>query len=81
MKPGSSRDRHGRGRIPDTIQREEVVHDLTEGEKPTPANVKFTLEGAEHPLLSEDRLPKVVIEAGNVEKDLPVGGAESAGRP
>ncbi len=28
-----NRDRHGRGRIPDKIQREEVVHDLTEAEK------------------------------------------------
>jgi len=28
-----NRDRHGRGRIPDTIQREEVVHDLTDAEK------------------------------------------------
>jgi len=30
---GAKRDRHGRGRIPETIQREEVVHDLTEAEK------------------------------------------------
>lgn len=30
---GAKRDRHGRGRIPETIQREEVVHDLTESEK------------------------------------------------
>ena len=28
-----NRDRHGRGRIPDETQREEVVHDLTEAEK------------------------------------------------
>jgi hypothetical protein len=28
-----NRDRHGRGRIPDKIQREERVHDLTEPEK------------------------------------------------
>jgi len=28
-----NRDRHGRGRIPDKIQREEVVHDLTDAEK------------------------------------------------
>ena len=28
-----NRDRHGRGRIPDKIEREEVVHDLTEAEK------------------------------------------------
>ena len=28
-----NRDRHGRGRIPDNIQREEVVHDLTDAEK------------------------------------------------
>ena len=28
----SNRDRHGRGRIPDEIQREERVHDLTEAE-------------------------------------------------
>ncbi len=27
------RDRHGRGRIPDEIAREELVHDLTEAEK------------------------------------------------
>jgi transposase len=30
-----NRDRHGRGRIPDEIEREEVVHDLTEAEKAT----------------------------------------------
>ncbi len=28
-----NRDKHGRGRIPDTIEREEVIHDLTESEK------------------------------------------------
>jgi hypothetical protein len=28
-----NRDRHGRGRIPDEIQREELVHDLTDAEK------------------------------------------------
>lgn len=28
-----NRDRHGRGRIPDSIQREERVHDLTDAEK------------------------------------------------
>jgi transposase len=28
-----NRDRHGRGRIPEKIQREEVVHDLSEAEK------------------------------------------------
>jgi transposase len=28
-----NRDRHGRGRIPDKIAREEVIHDLTEAEK------------------------------------------------
>ncbi|MBU0638460.1 MAG: IS66 family transposase, partial [Planctomycetes bacterium] len=28
-----NRDRHGRGRIPDETQREEVVHDLTDAEK------------------------------------------------
>ena len=31
-KPDPRRDRHGRGRIPETIQREEVVHDLSESE-------------------------------------------------
>ena len=30
---GKNRDRHGRGRIPENIQREEVVHDLTDAEK------------------------------------------------
>ena len=29
----ANRDKHGRGRIPDTIRREELVHDLTEAEK------------------------------------------------
>ena len=29
----ANRDRHGRGRIPEKIQREEVVHDLTDAEK------------------------------------------------
>ena len=29
----TNRDRHGRGRIPENIQREEVVHDLTDVEK------------------------------------------------
>ena len=29
----TNRDRHGRGRIPENIQREEVVHDLTDAEK------------------------------------------------
>jgi hypothetical protein len=29
----ANRDRHGRGRIPENIQREEVVHDLTDTEK------------------------------------------------
>ena len=29
----SNRDRHGRGRIPETIQREEVLYDLTDAEK------------------------------------------------
>ena len=28
-----NRDKHGRGRIPENVQREEVVHDLTEAEK------------------------------------------------
>ncbi len=28
-----NRDRHGRGRIPDEIEREEVIHDLTDAEK------------------------------------------------
>ena len=28
-----NRDKHGRGRIPDKIEREEVIHDLTEAEK------------------------------------------------
>jgi transposase len=28
-----NRDKHGRSRIPDTIEREEVIHDLTESEK------------------------------------------------
>src|SRR5690606_33418667 len=27
-----NRDQHGRGRIPETIQREEVIHDLSEAE-------------------------------------------------
>jgi transposase len=31
--PTTNRDRHGRGRIPENIQREEVVHDLTDAEK------------------------------------------------
>ncbi len=31
--PPRNRDRHGRGRIPETIQREEVIHDLSEAEK------------------------------------------------
>jgi transposase len=30
--PGKHRDRHGRGRIPEKIQREEVIHDLSEAE-------------------------------------------------
>jgi transposase len=29
----ANRDRHGRGRIPENMQREEVVHDLTDAEK------------------------------------------------
>jgi transposase len=29
----ANRDKHGRGRIPDEIEREEVVHDLTDAEK------------------------------------------------
>jgi len=29
----ANRDRHGRGRIPENIQREEVIHDLTDAEK------------------------------------------------
>ncbi len=29
----TNRDKHGRGRIPDTIEREELVHDLTDAEK------------------------------------------------
>ena len=29
----ANRDRHGRGRIPEKFQREEVVHDLTDAEK------------------------------------------------
>lgn len=29
----ANRDRHGRGRIPETVQREEVIHDLTDAEK------------------------------------------------
>ena len=33
-RPASkNRDKHGRGRIPDKIQREEVIHDLSEAEK------------------------------------------------
>lgn len=46
-----------------------------EGEKPTASNVKFSLEGSERPFLSGDRWLKVSIEAANVEKELPAGGA------
>ena len=32
-RTAKNRDKHGRSRIPDTIEREEVIHDLTESEK------------------------------------------------
>jgi hypothetical protein len=39
-----NRDRHGRGRIPDTTKREEVVHDLTEAEKAALGGVENLVE-------------------------------------
>ena len=38
------RDRHGRGRIPDKIEREERVHDLTDAEKATLGGVENLVE-------------------------------------
>ena len=38
------RDRHGRGRIPDETQREEVVHDLTDAEKAALGGVEKLVE-------------------------------------
>jgi transposase len=32
-RPAANRDRHGRGRIPDEIERQEEIHDLTDAEK------------------------------------------------
>jgi transposase len=44
-RPASAnRDRHGRGRIPDEIKREEVVHDLTEAEKAALGGVENLVE-------------------------------------
>ena len=39
-----NRDRHGRGRIPENMQREEVVHDLTDAEKESLGGVENLVE-------------------------------------
>jgi transposase len=39
-----NRDRHGRGRIPDEIEREEVVHDLSDAEKAALGGVENLVE-------------------------------------
>jgi len=39
-----NRDRHGRGRIPDQLEREEVVHDLTDAEKAALGGVENLVE-------------------------------------
>lgn len=39
-----NRDRHGRGRIPDQLKREEVVHDLTDAEKAALGGVENLVE-------------------------------------
>lgn len=42
--PSQNRDRHGRGQIPEKIQREEVVHDLSEAEKAALGGVENLVE-------------------------------------
>jgi transposase len=42
--PSKNRHRHGRGRIPEKIQREEVVHDLSEAEKTALGGVENLVE-------------------------------------
>ena len=45
LSPASkNRDKHGRGRIPDAIAREEVIHDLTEAEKAALGGVENLVE-------------------------------------
>jgi transposase len=43
-RAAANRDKHGRGRIPATIQREELVHDLTEAEKAAFGGVENLVE-------------------------------------
>jgi transposase len=43
-RASASRDRHGRGRIPENIRREEVVHDLTDAEKAAMGGAENLLE-------------------------------------
>ena len=43
-RAASNRDKHGRGRIPDETEREEVVHDLSEAEKAALGGVENLVE-------------------------------------
>jgi transposase len=64
----ANRDRHGRGRIPDTIRREEVVHDLTEAEKAALGGAENLVEIGEERSEQLDWEPSTLFVTVHVRK-------------
>ena len=87
-----NRDRHGRGRIPDKIQREEVVHDLTDAEKAALGGAENLVELPPERSEQLDWRPSTLFVVVHVRKKyarkeqlpesgLTPGGAERGGGP
>lgn len=62
------RDRHGRGRIPDTIEREERVHDLTDAEKAAMGGVGNLVELPSERSEQLDWRPSTLVVVVHVRK-------------
>ena len=63
-----NRDRHGRGRIPDEVEREEVVHDLTDAEKAALGGVENLVELPPETSEQLDWRPSTLFVAVHVRK-------------
>jgi transposase len=64
----ANRDRHGRGRIPETVQREEIVHDLTDAEKEAMGGAENLIELPPEQSEQLDWRPSTLVALVHVRK-------------
>ena len=74
-----NRDRHGRGRIPDDVEREEVVHDLSDAEKAALGGVENLVELPSERSEQLDWRPSTLLVTGKRPAECALAGRGSLG--